>query len=181
MSVLPIELIKQTEQIELLFYAIFGLLIACIPFVMKLWIPTKETFENETPELNATMAETADVSLTNKSIRSKIIFFALLSIFAMFAVAINFSTNYFDQDGVNLGDHFVHWGAYISAAKSLDAGLAIFRDFPTQYGLGPSFLIALASRWFGWISGFFYIAGVLQLIYWISLTFIGFKIIKKSK
>ncbi len=35
-----------------------------------------------------------------------------------------------------------HWGAYLSPVESLNAGGVPFRDFPVQYGMGPTLLVA---------------------------------------
>ncbi|TCI00416.1 hypothetical protein EJV46_07225 [Roseococcus sp. SYP-B2431] len=37
-----------------------------------------------------------------------------------------------------------HWSAYVAPAEALLAGGMPFRDFPVQYGMGPTLLIALA-------------------------------------
>jgi hypothetical protein len=46
-----------------------------------------------------------------------------------------------------------HWGAYLSPVQPLLAGAVPFRDFPVQYGIGPTLLIAatcgLESCWNG--------------------------------
>jgi hypothetical protein len=45
-----------------------------------------------------------------------------------------------------------HWGAYVAPAQAMIAGGVPFRDFPVQYGMGPTLLIAALSNgdlWFG--------------------------------
>lgn len=215
---------RQTEQIELLFYAIFGLLIALTPLMMRLGFSFKKTSEKEKLKGNLTTEflqrygfylsfplaamvftnlvhfrwanDIGFISLSavvtslgiwifsighHKNAKNKVILWTLIIFFSVIAAALNFSTSFFEQWGVNLNNHFHHWGAFISAAKSLDAGLAIFKDFPTQYGLGPTLLIALASRFFGWVSGMFYAVGLLQFCYWVSLNIIAFKLIENIK
>lgn len=41
---------------------------------------------------------------------------------------------------------WLHWGAYVSPAETLLAGGVPFRDFPVQYGLGPTTIIAGLCR-----------------------------------
>lgn len=220
MSIFPFSIIKHTEQTEFLFYAIFGLFIACVPFLMKLRVLTWKVAEKSSLKSSSIMFSLFDkygfylsfplammvflrlvhlhwvdsaaiagaTALLNCVVifsffnreksnhPSKVIQLALILFFSLIAIAFNFSTSFFDQVGVNLSNHFVHWGAFMSAAKSFDAGLAIFKDFPTQYGFGPTVLIALASHWFGWFLGMFYVVGLLQFFYWTSLTIIAIKL-----
>jgi hypothetical protein len=44
-----------------------------------------------------------------------------------------------------------HWGAYVAPVQTMTAGGVPFRDFPVQYGMGPTLLIAALSGdpWWG--------------------------------
>ena len=57
---------------------------------------------------------------------------------------------------INFTGHLAwhHWGAYLSPAESLLAGGVPYRDFPIQYGIGPTFLLAAACRNDCWSSMF---------------------------
>lgn len=62
-------------------------------------------------------------------------------VYACLAAFLTFSTGIFDDRyGFRMMWH--HWGAYVGPAELLAAGAAIFHDFPAQYGLGPTALIA---------------------------------------
>ncbi|HQQ61972.1 MAG TPA: hypothetical protein PLF22_00205 [Pseudomonadales bacterium] len=58
-----------------------------------------------------------------------------------------------------------HWGAYIQSSELLLSGAKVFHDFPVQYGLGPTLLVASTcseSCWTGmyhtvWISSCFFV------------------------
>lgn len=52
-----------------------------------------------------------------------------------------------------------HWGAYLSPVTALLAGGVPFRDFPVQYGMGPTLLIAGTCRWGCW-TGIYWLAVV---------------------
>lgn len=57
-----------------------------------------------------------------------------------------------------------HWGAYLSPVESLLAGGVPYRDFPIQYGIGPTLLIAAACGTDCW-SGMFSVALVANALY----------------
>ncbi len=101
---------------------------------------------------------------------------ALLAWFLAIALLFNFSIGpYVNLLGDRVGEftyNWHHWGAYLSSAKSLKAGLAIYGDFPSQYGLGPSSVIVAMSG-MGWVSAMFYSVGTLELLFWICISSIG--------
>ena len=116
-----------------------------------------------------------------KTPASKTVLSGLIFLFSAIAAVLSFNSSFFTGLGSSITDSgglWHHWGAYLSSAQSLDAGLAIFKDFPSQYGLGPSLLIALASHLFGWVSGLFYVVGGLQFLYWLTLVSIAFSLIR---
>lgn len=62
-------------------------------------------------------------------------------IYTCCAAFLTYSTGIFDDRyGFRMMWH--HWGAYVGPAELLASGAAIFHDFPAQYGLGPTALIA---------------------------------------
>ncbi|MES2632801.1 MAG: hypothetical protein V4669_07505 [Pseudomonadota bacterium] len=84
----------------------------------------------------------------------------LIGIFTALAVALSFST--FSHFTTDVAWH--HWGAYIGPAEVLLTGIRAFRDFPLQYGLGPTALIAAACGETCW-TGAYYLIGVTSLLY----------------
>ena len=64
---------------------------------------------------------------------------------------------------------WVHWSAYISSAQLLLSGAAILHDFPAQYGLGPTTLIASICGSDCW-QGMYYIVGFSNLIFSILIA-----------
>lgn len=88
---------------------------------------------------------------------------------------LTFSTGIFeDKYAFRMVWH--HWGGYIGPAELLLSGAAIFHDFPAQYGLGPSAVIAGfcgADCWHGmyFIVGFATLAeSILIAILTLALT-----------
>lgn len=66
---------------------------------------------------------------------------AWIIVYACCVAFLTFSTGIFvDRTAFRTVWH--HWGAYVGPAELLAAGAAIFHDFPAQYGLGPTALIA---------------------------------------
>ncbi|MGA2222847.1 MAG: hypothetical protein ABSH41_00205 [Syntrophobacteraceae bacterium] len=51
-----------------------------------------------------------------------------------------------------------HWGAYVGPAELLQSGAHVFRDYPLQYGLGPTLLIAGIGQESCWM-GMYYVVG----------------------
>jgi hypothetical protein len=109
-------------------------------------------------------------------LRSKSTCLLFFSVFVGLVLLLNFSTAFYAvPDSLTMnerGGPWHHWGAYISSAKSLKSGLAIHRDFPSQYGLGPSLMIALLSK-FGWVTATFLTVGINQVLFWLCLSVIG--------
>lgn len=60
-------------------------------------------------------------------------------VYTLFATVLSFSTGIFGNGNERL---WHHWGAYVGPAELLLSGAAIFSDFPAQYGLGPTTLLA---------------------------------------
>lgn len=209
------DLITQTEQMEFLCYAIFGLILTCLPLftclfssnvsapkvnqyrkgwllslpaaVFVFWLLVRFDIFGSSVFIVASFLVGAVVfaAYTNPTSFFKPSWLMQLVLFVGFAipsVILCFATNFFSNAGPDItvpGGPWHHWGAFLSAAKSLDAGLAIFYDFPSQYGLGVSSLIALASHGFGWVSGMFFVVGTLQLMYWGLMSIVAIFLVSK--
>jgi hypothetical protein len=102
--------------------------------------------------------------------------------FAVIALALNFSIGpYVGLLGDRVGAftyNWHHWGAYLSSAKSFKAGLAIYGDFPSQYGLGPSAVIVAMSG-IGWVPAMFYSVGATEMLFWACMSYIGLVIVHR--
>ncbi len=62
-----------------------------------------------------------------------------------------------------------HWGAYLSPVEALLAGGVPFRDFPVQYGLGPTLLLSAACGQNCW-RGLYNVTVSANAIYFASLA-----------
>ncbi|WP_271894161.1 hypothetical protein [Candidatus Phyllobacterium onerii] len=111
---------------------------------------------------------------------------AILAAFTAIAFVLNFSSGPYEPDPTNttgikfFESGWYHWSAYLAPAKSLGAGLVIYRDFPSQYGLVPPLLMAAASK-MGWVAGTFYVFGVLQFLFWLSLTCTALVVVRRAR
>lgn len=83
--------------------------------------------------------------------------------FAAAITALSFSTLTYQHQAITL-TAWHHWGAYISSAELLLAGARIFSDFPAQYGLGPTLLIAVGCAESCW-TWTYYAVGVTTLLF----------------
>lgn len=84
------------------------------------------------------------------------------------SIILSFSTGALVSDGVFLMQ-WHHWSAYIAPAEVFLTGAVIFNDFPAQYGLGPTSLIALFCRDNCW-SAMYYIVSFATISYSILMT-----------
>ncbi len=62
-----------------------------------------------------------------------------------------------------------HWGAYLSPVEALLAGGTPFRDFPVQYGMGPTLLLSVACGQNCW-QGLYTVTVSANAIYFASLA-----------
>jgi hypothetical protein len=76
------------------------------------------------------------------------------ALFAGAAVTLCFST-LTDLHADVLGTAWHHWGVYVGESELLRAGARIFRDYPPQYGLGPTLLIASVCGQSCWTGAYF--------------------------
>jgi hypothetical protein len=79
------------------------------------------------------------------------------------SIVLSFSTGILAVDAPWVTE-WHHWGAYIGPAESLLAGAVVFHDFPVQYGVGPTLLIAAFCKYDCW-RGMYFIVGFATLIY----------------
>lgn len=61
-----------------------------------------------------------------------------------------------------------HWGAFTAPSEAMLAGAIPFRDFPVQYGMGPTLLVALLGRDDPWL-GIYLAAGLTHLLYLLAM------------
>lgn len=68
-----------------------------------------------------------------------------------------------------------HWGAYIGPTELMLAGARVMHDFPTQYGLGPTALIAVVCDRSCW-NGTFYVVGLTTLAFALLTAWIAARV-----
>lgn len=98
--------------------------------------------------------------------------------FAVLALFFSFSTVSFEHVGV-LQMAWHHWGAYIGPTELMLAGARVMRDFPTQYGLGPTALIAYVCGKSCW-SGTFYLTGTVTFAFALLTALIAARVVKPA-
>lgn len=84
----------------------------------------------------------------------------LPAVFVVIVALISFTTGIY-LNAIALDTVWHHWGAYIAPSELLLAGARIFHDFPAQYGLGPTLLIAAACGSDCWSGMYFLVGGSL--------------------
>ena len=84
-------------------------------------------------------------------------------VYTLLAAILSFSTGIYTDDNALL-TLWHHWGAYVGPSELLLAGAKIFNDFPVQYGLGPTALIASVCGNDCW-GGMYFIAGFTTLAF----------------
>jgi hypothetical protein len=84
-------------------------------------------------------------------------------IYSLLATILSFSTGIFTDSNAFL-TLWHHWGAYVGPAELLLSGATIFHDFPVQYGLGPTALIASSCANDCW-RGMYFITGFTTLAF----------------
>ncbi len=87
-------------------------------------------------------------------------------LFFVIAFALSFTT------GLATPGSFHHWGAYIGPAELLIAGARIFYDFPAQYGLGPTLIIA-STCGNSCFNGMYFVVGFFTVAYSLLIAFIA--------
>lgn len=98
-------------------------------------------------------------------------------IYACLAAFLTFSTGIFDDRyGFRMMWH--HWGAYVGPAELLLSGAAVFHDFPVQYGLGPTAVIAGLCGKDCWHATHF-VAGFATLAYSVLIAVLALALARK--
>lgn len=86
-------------------------------------------------------------------------------VYTLLAAVLSFSTGVFtDSNASAFLTLWHHWGAYVGPSELLLTGATIFHDFPVQYGLGPTALIANICANDCW-KGMYFLAGSTTLAY----------------
>ncbi len=83
-------------------------------------------------------------------------------VFLLLSVYLSFSTG-IGADADILFTMWHHWGAYVGPAELLQSGAHVFRDYPLQYGLGPTLLIAGMGQENCWMR-MYYVAGFMTFL-----------------
>jgi hypothetical protein len=102
----------------------------------------------------------------------------IILIFYLICLVLSFSTIFYDFDEI-LMSAWHHWSAYIGPAQLIKAGGRVFYDFPAQYGLGPTALIALSCHWDCW-TGMYFIVGGMNFLYSIVIGSIVLHLLGKD-
>jgi len=105
--------------------------------------------------------------------------FKWLVSYAMLAVVLSFSTGILlIQNNLSIPSILLHWGAFIGPAEILLKGAAIFHDFPAQYGLGPTALIAGFCSNDCW-RGMYYITGFTTFVFSVLIAVLALAMTRK--
>lgn len=108
----------------------------------------------------------------------KLIRSLMILIFIIASALLSFSTALYSLDEIRMsGWH--HWSAFIGPAELMMMGGRIFFDFPAQYGLGPTSLIAFVCQWNCW-SGMYFIVGTMNFFYSIIVALIILRFLRKD-
>jgi hypothetical protein len=92
--------------------------------------------------------------------------------YALVAILLSFSTGIFSNSQL-MTILWQHWSAYIGPAELLLSGAVIFHDFPAQYGLGPTSLIASVCGQDCW-QGMYFITGFTIWLYSLCIASLAF-------
>ena len=82
--------------------------------------------------------------------------------FIPFALFLSFGTGIAENLNTQIA-WWHHWGAYVGPAEIMLSGGHIFRDFPVQYGLGPTVAIAATCGSNCWVA-MYYIVGATTFL-----------------
>ena len=105
--------------------------------------------------------------------RNQKIIWKIYAIFvALMSIVLSFATSNITNNELAIFTTWHHWGAYIQSSKLLLSGLKIFYDFPAQYGLGPTGLIALTCEFSCW-QGTYFLTGLFHLGFFAILSMLA--------
>lgn len=97
--------------------------------------------------------------------------------YMLFATLLSFSTGIFSNKEL-IKTLWHHWGAYIGPVELLLSGAVIFHDFPVQYGLGPTLLIANGCGHDCW-QGMYYVSSLTTLLFSLCIASLAFALTPK--
>lgn len=95
--------------------------------------------------------------------RSRSIWAVMVGVFILAAATLSFTTGFLHEPYV-LANVWHHWSVYVQSSELLLSGARLFLDFPAQYGLGPTALIALTCGKDCW-SGMYYLVSLFTLLF----------------
>ena len=103
--------------------------------------------------------------------KSKSLIYIGYILFILIAIILSFLTGIL-SDPNQLLTEWHHWSAYIGPAELVLSGAIVLHDFPAQYGLGPTLLLANFCNDNCWYSMYF-IVSVATLIFSLTVFFIA--------
>ena len=104
----------------------------------------------------------------DKAIAPKALTLLSLLVLLPLGIAVGLFTGAFDAPfATAMAWH--HWSAYLSPVDSLLAGYVPFRDFPIQYGLGPTLLLGASCGQNCW-NGLFNVAVAANALYFVAIA-----------
>jgi hypothetical protein len=93
-------------------------------------------------------------------------FIALLALFLLGIAAVSLTGA--QSSPKAFGTLWHHWSVYVGAAEALLGGAVPFRDYPVQYGMGPTLVLAGLCREECWTGTYFAVAAA-NLIYLMAM------------
>ncbi len=96
----------------------------------------------------------------------------LWAVYGSVAITLAFMTTSSAGDFTAQLQAWHHWGVYVAATELLLSGARIFYDFPVQYGLGPTALLAATCGTECW-TGMYWLTGLTNLCYALLIGWIA--------
>lgn len=94
-------------------------------------------------------------------------FLSLLALLLLGVVAVSLTGVMGSPQG--FGTLWHHWSVYVGAAEAFLGGAIPFQDYPVQYGMGPTLLLAALCRGECW-TGTYIAAGATNLLYLLAMA-----------
>ena len=94
-------------------------------------------------------------------------FISLAALFLLGVVAVSLTGVVSSPQGFGILWH--HWSVYVGAAEALLGGAIPFRDYPVQYGMGPTLLLAALCRGECWTGTYMAITAA-NLLYLLAMA-----------
>lgn len=149
-------------------------LAVCVSATLPWWRRESGLLDISIGKLFAFVAITIIVtrSLTRESAKESGSTFIWVAVYTSLAAILSFSTGIFNDSNAFL-TLWHHWGAYVGPSELLVSGAKVFYDFPVQYGLGPTSLIAGLCAKDCW-KGMYLIAGSATFIFAVIHAILAF-------